>query len=362
MKKIDLFDIKEEELNKYIILDRKPIIFEENKHINNIVNYFIYSLTLPYEIKNKIGKYVLYTCKDINLKILEYLINCEEKTYINDFILTNNNIDYIKCYLNNCNYNLIIFHCEFNFSPQFYPSNIEICNIKKSNNCLLIFTNTNSNYYSKNSILYLLSNVIKNNKFINKYKNEDIETCFNIDFFTNINIEMLTNYMNEEFELYNYGLYRYLDKDEKEKSLLNIFMFVTLYTALSYIKGILLAGDIDLDNKYVNIKDFSYSLIKHMNLGNAVIITIDDKYIIFCCPNIKCFKNGICNLLLLELNKIGNIGNIVIPHYPINKNKRKIDIYKKIKDKIKYKKKINIHEFINYDILILNEYNINCSF
>jgi hypothetical protein len=138
-------------------------------------------------------------------------------------------------------------------------------------------------------------------------------------------------------------------------------MFVTLYTALSYIKGMLLAGDIDLDNKYVNIKDFAYSLIKHMNPGNSVIITIDDKYIIFCCPNFKDFKHGICNLLLLELNKIGNIGNIVIPHYPINKNKGKIDIYKKIKDKIKYKKKINIYEFINYNILILNEYNINYS-
>ena len=81
---LDLFQLNKKELNKYNLLSRKPIILEEDIHIDNIVKYFI-PLKIPHEIKYNIGKYILYYSKDINLKILDYLIKYDDIKYINNF-------------------------------------------------------------------------------------------------------------------------------------------------------------------------------------------------------------------------------------------------------------------------------------
>ncbi len=72
----EIFDINLEHLKFYAILDRKPPIFEKEKHISNIkskINIF-FSKALPYEIIYKISEYIFYNSKEINLKILDFLI------------------------------------------------------------------------------------------------------------------------------------------------------------------------------------------------------------------------------------------------------------------------------------------------
>lgn len=296
VKILDIFDMKEKDLKKYIILD-KSIIFEENKHIDNIIKYFIHSLKLPNEIKNNIGKYILCICQNINLKIFDYLIEYNKKTADN-FILTNNNINYIKHYLKICNYNVTLF----------YPQ--KFWNIKNSNK-YLIFKDTNKYIYEK------------------RFKNKTIKTCFDIQFF-NIDIKI---YDIENF--YNNGGYLC-----GEKILVKLFTFVTFYVDPWYIEK-LLEENINLNNKYICIKDFLYSLIKHMHFGNAVIIILDNNYIIIGHPYFNNFKYIVNNVLILEISKFENIGKIVIPYYftldQIIKNRYKMKLYKKIKSKKKNK-------------------------
>lgn len=357
---LDLFQLDKKELNKYNFLSRRPIILEEDIHIDNIVKYFI-PLKIPYEIKYNIGKYILYYSKDINLKILDYLIKYDDIKYINNLILTNNNIEYIKNFLNKCNYNLLFFHYEYSWYGNIIL--VKLLNIKYYNKYLLIFTNNNRNY-SKTWILDELSFIKGNRLPIDKYKNEHIETCFNLDFFT-MDIIKFEEYMfNEHYDYFIKSREEILKiyNNINEKTLKKILYLISnkimifddyMIKDKSVITDIVIDDDI-LNNKYINIKDFAYLLIKYIYVGFAIIIIIEENYIIFGCPSVDHdWSDNLHTVFLFEINKDGSIS---IPNYSFNEIINEYDKRYEIKlnENTFNKNLISIYEFINCNILILN--------
>lgn len=118
MKFSERFDIDKIHVESYETLDREPQIFKKEKHISNIINKFnaFFSNVFPHEIIYNICEYIFYGSKDINLKILNFLIdkNAGDDS-LKKFSLTDNNNNHISSILFEMDYNTIFFKCHTSF-------------------------------------------------------------------------------------------------------------------------------------------------------------------------------------------------------------------------------------------------------
>lgn len=293
------FDIDVEHLECYDILDRKPIIFEKEKHISNIISKIniFFSKTLPCEIIYKISEYIFYNSKEINLKILDFLIKKNANTnLLENFILTNNKNNYISSILFKINYNTIFYNCPTSFGlwvgseKDEYPLNIFNYDIKNKNLLILINLNSCQNFF-EDRLVGLKNKVEINNNII-----EEVETCFDYKGITNPNTRG----------------YFYIDEDINEEII-----------------------EVQNDEYFVNfnINEYIYKLIEN----NCESDDDNYMYILIFKNKIISFDCGWCNLGI-DVEEIKEDGYIVAPEYNIH------DILKM--------ERWNIEEIIKYNFII----------
>jgi hypothetical protein len=221
---------------------------------------------------------MIYSSKDINLKILDYLIVNDKDKRLNSFILTNNKT------------NRFLYS---GLPSLFHETKNEILNPFKE-----------------------LESIIENNQIIETYGNKEIETCFDINYFTRLSLEelckkyIINSFWNKEKkDISNYKfnhifkIYKSVNKRSCMK-ILNIIRFDIYSKKYREFKE-----DI-LNNNYISIKDFTYLLIKYTIELDFVIIVFNKKYKIFGC--------GRNNILKTSIFEIQTNGIITVPKYTIN--------------------------------------------
>jgi hypothetical protein len=291
------YNIKRKYLELYEVLDRKPVIFEKEKHILNISKLLILSLYfLPNEIIRNISEYMFYNSKEINLKILDFLVKKEvEKNILEKIILTNNNNDYLFSIFSEIKYNTIFFESPTDYDMwvglEYKEYSLNIFNYDIKNRNLLILTNRDSrqNYFED-----ILSDKIQIN---NVNIIEEIETCFDYKEITK----------PSELKFYYEEYYDPLDYERQNNSYINN----------------------ENNFQLINFNEYIYELIiehsESHDINNIEVLIFKNKVISFSCG----WANG--NIIIFEINEEGYI---ITPKYDINDilNMKKWDI----EDIIKY--------------------------
>jgi hypothetical protein len=290
------------EIKQYEILDRVPPIFDMKTHLSNILS-ILPPMNIPYDVKYRISVYLFHYSKNVNLKLLDFIINKKITHILKDFLLTNNAIEYISYVLEQAGYNTIFFENPSEFDPNDNKLRVHIHSHNTLKNNLMILTNSFQTFDHDENF----SNILTNKITFHEFEKQNIET---LDFRNAI--------INDVKDLSDY--YHYFDYESDYLNFMNkplcgyesaIHASTCWFCDRCSTK--LFCWRKQSNSTTTNLRNFLYLLLNYcLPYGDSnyvIVLIFQNKVISF---GYTCYNQGV------TLIEVYENGDITIPNYTFN--------------------------------------------